>query len=70
MVKKLFGDPRVRLAWKALVVGAAAFVTFLSAADNPADAAVWKGALAAAGWAAIEAFTPLNALVGWFKDPK
>lgn len=66
----MFNDPRLRLAWRALLAAATSFVTFLSAADNPWDAALWKGAVVAAGWAFVEAFTPLNALVGWWKKPQ
>lgn len=65
----MFDDPRVRLAWRAVVAGGQAFVTFLAAADNPWDSALWKGAAVAAAWAFVEAFTPLNALVGWWKKP-
>ena len=66
---KLFADARARLAWRAALAGGGAFVAFLSAADNPWDAGLWKSAAVAAGWAFIEALTPLNALVGWWKNP-
>ena len=60
IVDKLFGDARVRLAYRALLAGFAV----LYVADEPLS----KAALTAAGWAVIEAFTPLNSLVGFFKN--
>ena len=67
-MRKLFASPVVRLALRALLVGVGATVTYVVAADNPVDAAVWKAALYAGAWAAVEAFTPLNALVGLFRS--
>lgn len=67
---RFFESPQARLAWRAVLAGAGAFVTFLAAADNPWDAGLWKAAAVAAGWAFVEAFTPLNALVGWWKQPE
>lgn len=60
-------SPLVRLAIRAILVGAAVFVAQLQAADDPTSTSVLVGALVAAGWAALEAFTPLNSLVGYFK---
>jgi hypothetical protein len=65
----LFSTPHARLAWRAVLAGATSFVTFLAAADNPWDSGLWKAAAVTAGWAFVEAFTPLNALVGWWKKP-
>lgn len=59
--------PLVRLAVRAILVGAAVLVAQLQAADDPTAGSVWVAALVAAGWAALEAFTPLNSLVGYFK---
>jgi hypothetical protein len=56
---KVFSDPRARLVYRSLLAGAA----ILWVADDPLS----KAALVAAGWAALEAFTPLNGLVGFFK---
>lgn len=61
-------NPIVRLAIRAILVGAAVLVTQLQAADDPTSSAVLVSALVAAGWAALEAFTPLNSLVGFFKS--
>jgi hypothetical protein len=58
-VDKVFADARARLVYRALLAGA----TVLYVADEPFT----KSVLVAAGWAAIEAFTPLNSLVGFFK---
>ena len=58
---RLFADARVRLLYRAILAGAV--VEFY--ADEPFS----KAAIVAAGWAAIESFTPLNSLVGLFKKP-
>lgn len=58
-VDRVFADPRARLVYRAVLAGA----TVLYVADEPFS----QAALVAAGWAAIEAFTPLNSLVGFFK---
>lgn len=58
-VDRVFADARARLVYRALLAGA----TVIYAADEPFS----KGVLVAAGWAAVEAFTPLNALVGFAK---
>ena len=60
IVDKLFGDARVRLAYRALLAGGAVLYV--------ADAPFSKGALTAALWAASEVVTPLNALVGLLKN--
>lgn len=59
--------PLVRLGVRAILVGAAVLVAQLQAADDPTSGSVLIAALVAAGWAALEAFTPLNSLVGYFK---
>lgn len=62
MLKKLYdkyNTPLLRLVVRSLLAGAA----ILWVADDPFSTA----ALVAAGWAALEAFTPLNGLVGIFK---
>lgn len=57
---RVFADARARLVYRAVLAGAAV----LWVADEPLS----KAALVAAGWAALEAFTPLNGLVGFFKN--
>ena len=59
--------PIVRLAIRAILAGAAVFVATLQAADDPSSSQVLVAAAVAAGWAALEAFTPLNSLVGYNK---
>jgi hypothetical protein len=59
LVDRVFADARARLVYRALLAGA----TVLYVADEPLS----KAALVAAGWAAVEAFTPLNGLVGFLK---
>jgi hypothetical protein len=59
--------PIVRLAIRSLLAGAAILVSQLQSSDDPTSKAVWVSAAVAAGWAALEAFTPLNSLVGYFK---
>lgn len=59
MLKRIFGDPRLRLLYRALLAGGA----ILWVADEPLS----KAALTAAAWAALEAFTPLNSMVGYLK---
>lgn len=61
----MFSNPTVRLALRALVAGATTALLFV---QNSSDGtAAWKGAIAAGVLAFCEVFTPLNALVGWFK---
>lgn len=63
---KFFADPRVRLVVRAILAGVGIFVSRLQAADA-LDVAVIEGAAVAAGWAIIEAITPLNALIGFWR---
>lgn len=60
-VDRVFADARARLIYRSLLAGG----VVLYAADEPFT----KAAVVSAAWAAVEAFTPLNALVGWFKQP-
>lgn len=60
-------SPIVRLAVRSILAGAAVLVAQLQAAADPTSLSVLTGAAVAAGWAALEAFTPLNSLVGYFK---
>lgn len=62
-------DPRVRLVARALLAGVITAVTLMQQADDPFGAAAWKAALVAGVWTVVEAITPLNALVGWWKNP-
>lgn len=66
-MSKLFKNPAVRLAIRALLAGVAVFVSREQAAADPLAWTIVEGSLSAAGWAALEAFTPLNSLVGYFK---
>lgn len=60
---------QARLLARAVLSGIAAFVAFEQASDQPLSTTVIIGALWAAGHAALEYITPLNALVGLFKNP-
>lgn len=62
-------SPQVRLVVRALLAGAAVLVSTLSAGDGTLSVSILTGALSAAGLAALEYITPLNALVGLFKNP-
>ena len=63
-MKKLFADPVVRLALRAIVAGAIAAATvYKTSGGNIA----WHGLVVAAGLAFCEVFTPLNSLVGLWK---
>lgn len=69
MKKKLlaiFANAKVRLAARALVVGA--IVAYHQLKGHNVDRAAVEIALGAGGWAALEAFTPLNSLVGLLKQ--
>ena len=65
----LLGSPQVRLVVRALLAGVATFVSTLQASGGTLNTSLVIGALTAAGWAVIEYITPLNALVGVFKNP-
>ena len=66
---KLLADARVRLLLRAVLAGIIVGAQQLQLSNEPFS----QAALAAAGTAAFlaiaEVFTPLNALVGWFKHP-
>jgi hypothetical protein len=68
---KLFADPVVRLALRALLAGGVAFSTkffvFTNGHVNTQSAAL-ASACVAGGLALAETFTPLNNLVGLFKE--
>lgn len=66
-ITALFANPWVRLAGRALVAGLAAFFVTLNASDY--DASAVQAALVAAALAIVEIVTPLNAIVGLFKEP-
>lgn len=65
----MFSDARVRLVARALLAGVITAVTLMQSADDPFSSAAWKAALVAGAWTVVEAITPLNALVGWWKKP-
>lgn len=65
---KLFANPTVRLAGRALVAGVLAALVLLQSSSDWATA--WKSAVVAGGLAFCEVFTPLNSLVGLFKGGK
>lgn len=67
-MKKLIAKPVARLAGRALLAGVFALAAQLQASSH-LDASVLRAALVAGGLAAFEAFTPLNALVGFGKTP-
>lgn len=67
---KFFADARVRLVGRAIVAGLFTAIGMVNQADDPFSAGVWKGAIVAGAWAAIELITPLNALLGWWKNPQ
>lgn len=65
-MKKLFANPTVRLAGRALIAGAmAAAVSYKSSGG----AIAWHALAVAFVLAFAEIFTPLNSLVGVFKGP-
>jgi formate/nitrite transporter FocA (FNT family) len=66
-MKKLFADPNVRLAVRAIVAGLAVSFGTLKTGHH-IDKAALDAAAVAGGWAFVEAFTPLNAIVGSFKS--
>lgn len=63
-MKKLFANPTVRLAGRAIVAGAIAAATLYHSSGGTI---AWKSLAVAAGLAFVEIFTPLNSLVGVFK---
>lgn len=65
-MKKILANPTVRLGLRALLAGVGVLVAQIQASDH-VDGAVLRAAIVAAALASLEAFTPLNALVGAFK---
>lgn len=65
-MKKWFANPRVRLAVRAVAVGA--IVAYLKIKGHHVDRGLAEAAATAGVWAALEAFTPLNGLVGFLKQ--
>lgn len=53
-----------RLFARALLAGAAVFLSTLQASDDPLGKATLLAAATAAAWAAIEILTPVNRLIG------
>lgn len=60
---KLLSNPTVRLITRAIVAGVLAFLAQIQASDN-LDATILRSAAVAGLLAAVEYFTPVNALVG------
>lgn len=65
-MKHLLANPTVRLAGRALV---AAVIVVLTQIHASGGTIAWKALAVGAGLAFVEVFTPLNALVGVFKNP-
>jgi hypothetical protein len=63
-ISRLFANPTVRLAGRAVVAAAIVAATQLHASGGTI---AWKSLAVGAGLAFCEVFTPLNALVGVFK---
>ena len=63
----IFSNPTVRLAGRAIVAGLLVFGTTIQAGGFALDHAALYAAAGAAISAALEVFTPLNAIVGVFK---
>lgn len=66
-VKKLFADPKVRLAVRVAAAAGGAFYFKIKGVDT-VDAQIAQTALVAALWAAFEVLTPANAVLGLFKQ--
>jgi hypothetical protein len=63
-MKQLLSNPTVRLAGRALVAAGIAAVTQIHASDGKV---AWTALAVGSGLVFCEVFTPLNALVGYFK---
>lgn len=66
-MSKLFANPTVRLAARALV--AAGIFALTQIHNSNGQQIVWQSVVIGAGLAFAEVFTPLNAVVGIFKKP-
>jgi hypothetical protein len=64
-MNKLFANPTVRLAARALVAAAIVALTQIHASGGTI---AWRSLAVGAALAFVEVFTPLNALVGVFKS--
>ena len=58
-------NAKVRLAARSILVGIA--VGYANVRGHHIDKELLESAVVAGGWAALEAFTPLNGIVGFFK---
>lgn len=67
-LKRLAANAKARLAARAVLAGVAVLVSTVLQAHGHVDRSLLEGALTSAGWVALEAFTPLNGLVGWLKQ--
>jgi hypothetical protein len=65
-LKALLLNAKFRLAARAVVAGVSAFVALYTSGDGSSSA--FKAAAVAGVLAALEVFTPLNALVGFNKQ--
>lgn len=65
-MKKLFANPTVRLAGRAIV--AALIVAITQIHNSNGGQIAWQSIAVGAGLAFVEVFTPLNAIVGVFKS--
>lgn len=68
-MRKLFASAHARLIGRGVLAGALTTITLVQQADDPFSSGVWKGAIIAGGWVVVESITPLNAVIGWFKQP-
>ena len=66
-LRRALANPKVRLVGRAVVVGVSVLVAQLQAADHW-DGALLRAAAVAGVLAAVEVLTPLNQLVGPFKQ--
>lgn len=65
-MSKLLSNAKVRLAGRAILAGVLAAVVQINTA--PDGTLSWRSAVVAGGLAFCEIFTPLNSLVGFFKQ--
>lgn len=65
-LRKLFKNPKARLAARAVLAGVAVAYTHLKGGNI--DRGAIEAALVAGAWAGIELVTPLNGVLGVFKQ--
>lgn len=65
-IRKLFKNPKARLAARAVLAGVAVAYTHLKGGNI--DRGAIEAALVAGAWAGIELVTPLNGVLGVFKQ--